>query len=461
MEISNFVLLGIIELYILLIAFVIYLLVHARGLKKLIKRLQEKLEEMIVDVKTARKEAKEAKAKLSDNTPSEIARSFIDKQIEITREHHDSLNAGQNIALDLGLDNPLPRRTAALQHAILIAEKEAFHASKNGKPNWTILETKFDQLLQFFNFKPAGGEAQAPAEVDTSELDNLKQELEANQKRIENLEKFKKLFFDMEDQWRAAKKQAEEYYQQLSAMSGQVTDTEAFENLLENYNSVYDSIGQTIEVAAGGQNAPRSGSGDTIIVEGGGKRSISTIEITKADPRTQSELKQLRSVAADQHKIIAELQRKLSSTSSAEEKANMVADLNEQLSRQSRFLKESETCMQLLEDELNRTMQEASDLRSELSAKGGDLEKLPKLEALVQQFSGESKDMLETISRLEQENEQLTAQTSVSGEGGGQPAPASGGDGEAMAELQQKLLDSQSQYAELEERYLDLKMQSL
>lgn len=468
MQISNFVLFGAIELFLVLICLSIYLLLHARSLKKLIKRLQEKLEEVITDVKHSRKEAKQARAQLTNNTPANAAREFIADQLEITRDHHDSLEAGQNIALDLALDNPLPRRTAALRHAFLIAEKEALHSSKDGKPNWTTLETKLDQLIQFFNFKPNGEnakETEAPA-GDPEALVQLQQELEANQKRIENLEKFKKLFFDMEDQWRAAKKQAEDYHAQLSSMAGEVSDQGAFEGILENYNQVYNSIGQTIEVAAqeagGGAPDRKPSTGDTIIVEGSSKRNISTIEITKTDPQTLKELKQLRSVASDQHKIIAELQRKLSSSSSAEEKANMVADLSEQLKRQTLFLKESETCLQLLEDELGRAMQEASDLREQLESSDSELEKLPKLQALVQQFSSESKDMLDKISDLERENEQLLAQGSFSDSGeSGESAQFTSALADGTAELQQQLLDAQSQYAELEERYLDLKMQSL
>ena len=453
MQISNFVLFGVIELYIVLIAVCIYLLMHTRSLKKLVKRLQDKLEDMIGDVKTARRDTKSLREQIDSSSPAELARKLVNDQIQHTRDHHDSLDAGQNIALDLGLDNPLPRRTAALRHAILIAEKESLHASPDGKPNWTILELKLDQLLQFFNFKPKDQEKTEPA-ADPNAIANLQQELEASQKRIENLEKFKKLFFDMEDQWRSAKKQAEDYFQQLSAMSGDVTDQGAFEEILTNYNNVYNQVGQTIEIAAGGDR-PRPSAGDTIIVEAS-RKPASIIEVNKTDPRTLHELKQLRSVAADQHRIIAELQRKLTTTTTSEEKVNMVAELNEQLTRQSRFVQESETCMKLLEDELERSMQAASALRDQLSVSNEESGKVPRLQALVQQFSTESKEMLETITQLERDSEQMEAQTLT---GGGTSAAASNAD--SLAELQQQLLDAQSQYAELEERYLDLKMQSI
>jgi len=451
MQISNFVLFGVIELYIVLIAVCIYLIMHARSLKKLVKRLQDKLEGMIGDVKSSRRETKNLREQLDNSSPAELARKLVNDQIQYTRDHHDSLEAGQNIALDLGLDNPLPRRTAALRHAILIAEKESLHASPDGKPNWNILELKLDQLLQFFNFKPKD-QAEPQAATDPDALANLQQELEASQKRIENLEKFKKLFFDMEDQWRSAKDQADDYFQQLSGMAGEVSNQDAFEDILSNYNNVYNQVGETIEIAAGGDR-PKPGAGDTIIVEAN-RKPATIIEVNKADPNTLNELKQLRSVAADQHKIIAELQRKLTTTTSSEEKANMVAELSEQLTRQARFVQESETCMKLLEDELDRSMQEASALREESG-------KVPKLQALVQQFSTESKEMLETITRLENENEQLEAQAlggeNTSGDGAGQ----SGIDPDSLAQLQQQLLDAQSQYAELEERYLDLKMQNI
>ena len=118
--------------------------------------------------------------------------------------------------------------------------------------------------------------------------------------------------------------------------------------------------------------------------------------------------------------------------------------------------------MKLLEDELDRSMLEASSLRDQLSLSNEESEKVPKLQSLMQQFSTESKEMLESITRLERENEQLEAQAlSGDGGGGGGGSATDDIDPNALADLQQQLLDAQSQYAELEERYLDLKMQSI
>ena len=100
--------------------------------------------------------------------------------------------------------------------------------------------------------------------------------------------------------------------------------------------------------------------------------------------------------------------------------------------------------MQLLEDELSTSMRQAGELQSQLENLGDELEHLPKMKNTIHQFTQESKEMLKGLSQLERENEQLLAQTS-------QGTP---GDPEQLARMQKELTTLQTQYAELEERYL-------
>ncbi|MCR6651658.1 MAG: hypothetical protein NVV73_09275 [Cellvibrionaceae bacterium] len=81
--------------------------------------------------------------------PAWQTESYNDKlvaQIELTRDYHDSLGEHQNIALDLDPDTPLSRRTAAIRHAFLVAEKEA---TLTDLINWDLLEGRYHQILSF------------------------------------------------------------------------------------------------------------------------------------------------------------------------------------------------------------------------------------------------------------------------------------------------------------------------
>jgi len=106
--------------------------------------------------------------------------------------------------------------------------------------------------------------------------------------------------------------------------------------------------------------------------------------------------------------------------------------------------------MQQLETELSSSMQRAIELETQLSAAGDDLGHIPKMKSMIQQFTEESKEMLKGLTHLERENERLIAQLQ-----NGEQA----GSAKQFEEMQQELLTLQAQYAELEERYLELRMQ--
>jgi hypothetical protein len=226
--------------------------------------------------------------------------------------------------------------------------------------------------------------------------------------------------------------------------------------------------------------------------------------------------------------VIQQLKQKLEEAAQGDsDSAPVLAELSAELEKQERFLKESETCIELLEQELDAANAQINDLQGQLKealeGEGGvgdstigeqpaeGLDKSPSKEEVDELLSGyvvESQEMLKTISALEQENEALKAGLAssevtpespaedgldsvgdididsdlsdvlaelnigideVSGEAGG--ALEGGGNASLelevtelrgkLAEAQQEHLNLQAQYAELEERYLELKMESL
>ena len=74
----------------------------------------------------------------------------------------------------------------------------------------------------------------------------METDLETITKRVQNLEKFKKLFFEMEDQWKEAKQEAQLYYERLMSMRDDVKDQKGFHAALNSYNNVYKEIEKTI-----------------------------------------------------------------------------------------------------------------------------------------------------------------------------------------------------------------------
>ncbi len=450
MQISNYIIFGVAEAYILLSAICVFLLMHTRNLKKLVLRLQEKSQQLIQDLRQTK--AAHALTQSQLKSAASSYKKHINDQLLLTRQYHQKLGPGQDIALDLNTEVPLARQVAAFRHAVLIAEKEAIHASDSEAPKWGILEQKFSQLMQFYqttdaNDNAAPDDAPPPGEDQTaleSQIEALQQALENSKKRVENLEKFKKLFFDMEKQWKQAKEQAGQYHEQLSALASQVDNKETYESLLTQYYHAYDDVGKIL-------NSGTDTGENTIVIEQAPARTeTSSIEITQVDKRAANELKHLRKVAQDQHNIINELHQKLAGTKTLEEKDEVLQELNEQLKRQTQFVTEAETCIHLLENELSNTVNKVNELETELKNVYSELQHMPKMQTMIQQFTIESKEMLEGLATLERENEELIAQ--LKNDHTGNP--------EMLDQMKRELSTLQGQYAELEEQYLELRMQN-
>ncbi len=444
------------ELAVLLLVISIFLLFHINSLKKLIRKLEEKILNLRQSIGKSRNETKNALKKLAAKQKIKLKKylNYLDEEITQTRDHHQSLNPDRDIVLDINPDTPIERQVTSLRHAFLIAEKEARYAGGEDESSWDVLQSKLQQIIHFYESAEPTDivEDEPEPDVDAS-ADN---ELIANyKKRIENLERFKKLFFDMEGKWEAAKQQADEYYAQLMTMGKDLGAGEDFDVVLERYSKAFDEVGGLLGEASEGE----AGEGDAVkeivrVVEINGRKENSG----KIVVANQEEMHRLRDMAVDQHKVITELKKKLYAAASEKEQQEVVEELSTQLDKQQRYLEEAETCTRLIEDELSRSMQENEELRAKLKSEEGGLDtaEVEKLENLVGDLTKESKAMLSTIASLEQDNQALKQQIESSADNDSQEKVNRLT--KSLNDMQQELLNLQTQHIELEERYLELKM---
>lgn len=449
------------ELAILLLVVCVFLLFHVSKLKGLIAKLEAKIVTLRRSMKKSRKEAEKALGKLAEHQKIKPKKflDYLDEAIDETRSHHQSLNPDRDIVLDISPDAPLERQADSLRHAFLIAEKEARYAGDEDESSWDVLQAKFQQIIHFYETSAAVDiEVDEPEldEANEEELEALRTEVENYKKRITNLEGFKKLFFEMETNWEGAKKEADDYHQQLLAMGQELGAGEDFDNLLDRYASAFDGIGELI-ASGGDEDTPGSATTISTGLDHDNSPPGERVGVGKMVIANQEEMQRLRNMAVDQHKVITELKKQLYSASSEEEQQQVMEGLTTQLEQQQRFLKEAETCTQLIEDELTRTIGENEDLRSQIesASAGASAEEAERLEALVGDLTTESRDMLSVIGALEEQNRGLQEQLE-SGTGGSDENTDLLT--EKLGELQQELLNLQTQHIELEERYLELKM---
>jgi DNA repair exonuclease SbcCD ATPase subunit len=386
------------------------LLLRNRKLRRLVNKLQERVRELSAQLKKTRQ---------APPPPAAREESYNDKlnrQIELTKDYHHSLGTRQEIALDLDPDSPLPRRTAALRHVFLIAEKEA--TARTDTVNWDFLASRYRQLLTFHQ------DYQTPPDNAADEAaQQLKEELVQAKKRINNLERFKAMYMELEERWDRCKDKATEHYIELKSMAAKTEDKEGFQRLLDNYHSTYSDIG--------------------VLIEQGFTETIASVMANNPEDHLQ-EIRRLRNMAADQHKIIAQLQTQLQSAISKEEKMQVVEHLQTELQKQARFLQESETCIKLMEDELATSKAEAKQLLERL-------EQMQRLKAEFKELQSSANLHEQVVDSLKQENRRLAKKVKLM-----QESPPE--DNQEIRTLRKELTTLQGKYNDLEESFLNLKL---
>ncbi|HEY8939279.1 MAG TPA: hypothetical protein VIM59_03790, partial [Cellvibrio sp.] len=211
MQVPTLVLVVAIEIYLALLIATFALLYFSVKQKKLIKRQQNKLKELIDTVKNIQSPAL---------PPAATYKQFIYEQLDITQERFSFLAPRSDISGIQPTDVPLNQRIVALRYAFLRAEELGTTTVQGSEGYWDIFNQTLEPLLQ---------STQQNSSADNDELETYK-------KRVENLEKFKKLFFDLEKRWNEAQANAQGYYNELYAMADNVADREHYETLLGRYN---------------------------------------------------------------------------------------------------------------------------------------------------------------------------------------------------------------------------------
>ena len=357
---------------------------------------------------------------MPDNLKQKTYTAYIDDELMEARRHHEELGGGRDIALDIDPSAPLERRIAAVRHAVLIAEREA---TLTDEVNWVSLKGRYKALLSYYE--------DFPSPKAEARIHELSEALRSAQKHVASIEKYKGLYFDLEASWHASKNQADEYYEQIKGRVDK--NDEGADGLIElvgEYHRSYDSVNVIFD---------------------------SQMPLPETIEAASEELRALRRTTAEQHRLIDDLKKQIDNATDDNAKVALIRNLEDELNRQQRFLRESESCVKLMEDELSVTHKELQSLKAKLK-------ELPSLRAHLKDLQEESGVSDVMINRLKDEVRTLKLELSSNAESYAVEAvSAVAASPAASAEqdpaLAKELSALKKQYAELEERYLDLKLQ--
>lgn len=421
MQVPTLVLAVAIEIYLVLLIATVVLIIYSFKQKKLIRRQQDKLREWIETIKTSS----------SPVVPvGKLYKQLIHEQLKLTQDRFSLIAPRSDISEAQPAELPINQRIVALRYAFLRAEELGTTEVPGSEGYWNVFRQTLEPLLQ----STADNALDLP--LDTSLEAFSSEELEMYKKRVQNLEKFKKLFFDLEKRWNEAEANAQGYYNELYAMADGVEDRERYEMLLGQYGNSYNEITHYMR--------------DTNAALTGRTVENKTINIIRQDPRAAEEIMKLRNVAADQYRIISNLQRKLEEAETTEEKDLVIKELEQQLQRQVRFVQESDTCIQLLEDELNKAHVKIAEQEEIIEHEHELEEENQRIKETLQSFTHESKELLGNLEDLERENDQLKNDLEHTNKDS-EASPAN------LQQIQSEFTELRKQYTELEEKYLELK----
>lgn len=355
--------------------------------------------------------------------------TILEDLLEQTRDYHSAQAPGGDIALDLDQSASPERRAAALRHSFLIAEKQA---RRGGETDWAVLTERLEQVRNYLSEAGEQGETATPepaavaSPVSVPAVEQFEAagtdgsaggaELDALRQRVANLERFKTLYFELEAVLREGQED---------------TEDEDSEQLLKRYREKYAEVERILlreqdrATGSGSERGPGEGIGRQVIAN-------------------QQELERVRNMAVDQHKLIERLRQRLSHIESDSDRDGVIADLAEQLDRQERYLRESEMCSELLERELSSALQRSRELEEHMQGRrDGDVQRL---EALVEELTEEGRQLLKSLALVSEEDG-----------ASGNSRDDESGPGIDAQELQSQLDALRLEYAQLEERYINLK----
>jgi hypothetical protein len=420
MHVPTLILAVAIEIYLALILAAALLVFFSLKQKKLIRRQQEKLRELIATIKTVR-----APAQLKPY------RQLVSEELKITLDRFELIAPKGDISAIQPPELPTEQRILALRHAFLRAEESGAAEGQGSEGYWNVFQHALAPLLQ-----PSSTAIDFALDLGSDSPLNSNDELETYKRRVENLEKFKSLFFDLEKRWNEAQSNAQGYYNELYAMADGVEEQEIYKRLLGQYSNSYNDMSHYMQDAGAAITS----------------RPIENkvINIIRQDPRAADEIMKLRNVAADQYRVISNLQRKLEEAVTSEAKDLVIKELEQQLHRQVRFVQESDTCVQLLEEELNKAHEKIAAQEDIIGNDQHLTEENQRIKETLQSFTQESKELLGNLEVLEKENDQLKNDLEHPDmERGASPAD--------LQQIQTEFAELRKQYTDLEEKYLELK----
>lgn len=306
-------------------------------------------------------------------------------------------------------------------YQMILAELSALENSNEADVTWEKIKNELTPLIENYLNLPA-----QPATGDVEDNDGSQALLENANQRIENLEKFKQLYFDLQNNMSKSVKEIEVLNHQIAGLAEGSDKYADIMAIIEKNKTHYINMGQIIGMDSGQHHdsvADKMDYSDELINE------------------RKDEIKRLKSQIAQQFEEIWKLQTSMSSQSGEKVSSEQLAKGIETYERQ---LKDAELCIETMDMEIQTLMSEISNLKHKLEEKADvaevgttaqePSEAIKEKDQMIARFAQESKELMACITGLEDSN---TEQSDI------------------IKELEEKYAKLETDYASMEAKYLE------
>lgn len=388
------------------------------------KQLREYSEHLKDIIKTLKQKLKNAQEQEGNERVLELLNALIDH----VREQYQS-QYGNEIASS---EDDLPSVDKFILisgYQTMLAELTALENSNEAEVAWEKIRNELTPLIQNY-LQPA-----LAAQTATGGDDNLAAQLENAEKRIENLEKFKQLYFDLQNKMTRSVEEIEHLNAQMAQLTEGSANHAEIMAIIEKNKTHYIEMGQMIGMDKEQHHesvAEKMDYSDELINE------------------RKDEIKRLKSQISKQFEEIWKLQNDLSSQG---DDGASPEQLNAGIDTFARQLKDAELCIETMDMEIQTLTSELSNLKNQLkeqdeTGSGGGAEDTglaqQERDEMVARFAQESKEMMSCITGLEDSNaEQSNTINELEDKLG------------ETKELEAKYLKLQADYSAMEAKYLE------
>ena len=404
---------------------------------------RKKLKEYSVYLKEVIKKLKKKLAQAESGGNQERVLDLLNALVEHMREQYQSqfgntLDSGESSAEEADTLPSVEKFIFIAGFQTIIAELSALENSNDPETTWEKIKSELTPL--FTNYldpilaqqKEIAHSISRDAISSDTDDDSLKSQLENANKRIENLEKFKQLYFDLQSKLSKSVAEIEGLNQKVLELAEGSDNFTEISSIIEKNKTHYLEMGQMIGMDKEQHHdsvAQSMDYSDAILNE------------------RKDEIKRLKHKIAKQFEDIWQLQNSM--TDGASEPPGS-EELSAGIETISRNLKDAEMCIETMDMEIQTLTSEISNLRNKLKEQGdgavsGDhKQEVAQKEAMIARFSQESKELMSCITGLEDDNQSQSnrikeLEEKVSGDN----------------DFKEKFIKLETEYSTMEAKYLE------